>query len=427
MTLKLYWNDSHLTRFNARVIESLVQDGRHVIVLDQTAFYPAGGGQPADVGAIGPARVIDVLEAEDGRILHCLEDAPPFAVGDEVSCEIDWARRREMLQQHTGQHILSQAFFQLFGAETRSFRITGREAEIDLALEIDPDEVPRAIERAEELANAVVFDDREVRIHLVTPEEAARLPLRKESFITDCVRVVEIADFDFSPCGGTHAQRTGEVGLIAVRGWERAKRMTRIGFVCGVRALSDYRAANRTAEAIARRFSVARDEAEQSVAHLFEENRQLQRRMRALAEVAAQAEAQQLLTTTEVVNGLRVVWRVFEERDFDEVKLLAHRLAANDSTIALLATRQREMARLVFARSADLTLDMRLLLRAVCAQLGGRGGGKADFAQGGGVHTSELERVMAEAVAELRSAGTKSADLNNFRQGEVIDKPSPQG
>jgi alanyl-tRNA synthetase len=403
MTLKLYWNDSHLTRFNARVIESLVQNGRHVVVLDQTAFYPAGGGQPADVGAIGSARVIDVLEAEDGRIFHCLEDAPPFAVGDEVSCEIDWAHRREMLQQHTGQHILSQAFFQLFGSETRSFRITGRGAEIDLALEIDPDEVPRAIERAEELANAVVFDDREVRIHLVTPEEAARLPLRKESFITDCVRVVEIADFDFSPCGGTHAQRTGEVGLIAVRGWGRAKRMTRIEFVCGVRALRDYRVANRTAEAIARRFSVARDEAEQSVAHLFEENRQLQRRIRALAELATRAEAQELLATTEVINGLRVVWRVFEERDFDEVKLLAHRLAANDSTIALLATRQREMARLVFARSADLTLDMRVLLSAACARLGGRGGGKADFAQGG-VHTSELERVMAEAVAELRDA-----------------------
>ncbi len=426
MTLKLYWDDSHLTRFNARVTESSVQNGRYVIVLDQTAFYPAGGGQPADVGSIGSARVIDVWEAEDGRILHCLEQAPSFAVGDEVSCEVDWARRREMLQQHTGQHILSQAFFQLFGAETRGFRITGRAAEIDLTLAANPDEMQRAIERAEELANAVVFDDREVRIHMVTPEEASRLPLRKESFITDCVRVVEIADFDFSPCGGTHAQRTGEVGLIAVRGWERAKRMTRIEFVCGVRALGDYRAANRTAEAIARRLSVARDEAEQSVARLVEENRQLQRRMRALAELAVQAEAQELLAAAEVINGLRVVWRVFEERDFDEVKLLAHRLAASDSTVALLATRQREMARLVFARSADLTLDMNLLLGAACAHLGGRGGGKPDFAQGGGAHLTELERVMADAVAELRSAGTKSPGANTLRQGEIIDQPPPR-
>ena len=120
-------------------------------------------------------------------------------------------------------------------------------AEIDLTLNVPSDEIPAAIGRAEELANTVIFDDRVVRLHTVTPEEAGRLPLRKESFNTDCIRVVEIADFDWSPCGGTHAQRTGEVGLIAVRSWERAKRMTRVQFVCGGRALRDYRAANQTA------------------------------------------------------------------------------------------------------------------------------------------------------------------------------------
>ena len=152
-----------------------------------------------------------------------------------------------MLQQHTGQHILSQAFFQLFGAETRGFRIFEQVAEIDLTLDGPPDETPTAIGQAEELANTVVFEDRAMRLHIVTPEEAGQWPLRKETFNTDCVRVIEIADFDWSPCGGTHAQRTGEVGLIAVRGWERAKRMTRVQFVCGGRALRDYRAANQTA------------------------------------------------------------------------------------------------------------------------------------------------------------------------------------
>ncbi len=407
VTTKLYWHDSHLTAFTARVVDSFAQDGHEVIVLDQSAFYPCGGGQPSDTGRINSARVVDVSAADDGRVLHHLEGAAPFAVGDDVTCEVDWSRRLEMTQQHTGQHILSQAFFQLFGAETRGFRINDRVAEIDLTLEAHPDETLRAIERAEELANAVVFDDRDIRIHTVTPEEAARLPLRKESFITDCIRVIEIADFDWSPCGGTHARRTGEVGLIAVRGWERAKRMTRVEFICGGRALRDYRAANHIAETVARRFTVARHEAVESVARLFEENKRLERRVRALAELAAKAEAQELIEAATPARGLRIVSRIFADRGFEELKLLAHRLVANDSVIALLATRDSEMARLIFARAPNMAdagaPDMNALLRVACETLGGRGGGKPDFAQGGGAKVSELERAMAESAATITS------------------------
>src|SRR5262249_24209107 len=245
MTVKLYWEDGHLTRFTARVTEAWPQGAHRIIALDQSAFYPTGGGQPCDTGSINAARGSDVEMADDGPILHRLDADVSFPVGEEVTCEVDWRRRREMIQQHTGQHILSQAFFRLFGAETKGFRITDRTTEIDLTLEAQPDEIERAIARAEELANDVVFDNREIRVHNLTPEEAAALPLRKESSVDDCVRVIEIADYDWSPCGGTHAERTGEVGLIAVRGWERAKKMTRVHFLCGVRALDDYRQANR--------------------------------------------------------------------------------------------------------------------------------------------------------------------------------------
>jgi alanyl-tRNA synthetase len=301
-----------------------------------------------------------------------------------------------MMQQHTGQHILSQAFFQLFGAETRGFRITDRATEIDLTLELPPDEIEPALIRAEELANEIVFDNREIRIHEVTPEEAARLPLRKESFITDCIRVIEIADYDWSPCGGTHARRTGEVGLIAVRAWERAKKMTRVHFVCGVRALRDYRAANRTAEAVALKFSAGRDEAEAAVARLIDENKRLSRRARELGELAAKVEAAELLETARagIEARPRVVDRVYEDRDFEEVKLIAHRLVERGDVIALLASREGDAARLVFARSADLGADMNVLMKAACEKLGGRGGGRPDFAQGGGTRLSELSAAM---------------------------------
>jgi alanyl-tRNA synthetase len=399
MTTRLYWNDSHLTRFTASVVDSWLENGRRIIALDQTAFYPTGGGQPCDTGSINSARVIEVEMAGDGRILHRLDSDVSLAAGQEVACEIEWRGRREMIQQHTGQHILSQAFFRLFGAETKSFRITDRATEIDLTLEAQPDEIESAIASAEELANEVVFDNREIRVHNLTPEEAAALPLRKESSIDDCVRVIEIADYDWSPCGGTHAERTGEVGLIAVRGWERAKKMTRVHFLCGMRALDDYRQANRSVDAIARKLSAGREEAESSVARLIDDNKRLSRRTRELAGIVATVEAQELIEAAEPVSGARIVSRIFEDRDDEELKLLAHRLVEGDNVVALLASKESGAARLVFARSTNLSSDMNALMRAVCERLGGRGGGKPEFAQGGGAKTSDLGKALEEIKA----------------------------
>jgi alanyl-tRNA synthetase len=397
MTRKLYWEDAGLSRFTARVMSIARGEGGSEVVLDRTAFYPTGGGQPSDLGRLAGVPLLEATIEDDGRILHRLGGEASFKVGEEIEGEIDRAHRREMIQQHTGQHILSQAFFQLSGAETRGFRITPRGAEIDLTLEASAEEIPAAIARAEDLANEVVFDDREVRLHLLTPEEAAQMPLRKESFVSDCVRVVEIDGFDFSPCGGTHARRTGEVGLIAVRGWERAKRMTRVEFVCGSRARRDYRAAAATADAIARRFSVGREEADQAVARLVERHRALERHARELAALAAQTEAQELLEPISPAPGARVIARIFEGRDLEELKLLAHRLIAHPEVIALLATREDEAARLVFARSPDLTVDLSAVLRAVCERMGGRGGGRPDFAQGGGPRAAQLDEALALA------------------------------
>lgn len=401
MTEKLYWKNSRLASFKSLVTDSGVKDGRGIVVLEQSAFYPEGGGQPSDRGRINSLAVANVQIADDGRILHYLEGEPLPAAGEIVECEIDWPRRREMMQQHTAQHILSQAFFQLFGAETRGFRINDRLTEIDLTLELQPEEIEQAIIRAEDLANAIVFDDREIRIHEVTPEEAVRLPLRKESFITDCIRVIEIADFDWSPCGGTHAQRTGEVGLIAVRAWERAKKMTRVHFIAGVRALKDYRIANKSAETVALKLSVGREEAEASVQRLMDDNKRLSRRVRELAELAAKIEAAELLESVQAANGLRIITRIFDDRDFEEVKLLAHRLVDAEGVIALLAVCESEIARMVFARAADVSADMNALMKNACEKLGGRGGGKPDFAQGGGNKVSELKAAIDGARDQL--------------------------
>jgi alanyl-tRNA synthetase len=406
-THRLYYSDSHLVEFEARVLEvSQTEDGRAAVSLDRTAFYPTGGGQPTDTGTLGNARVIECLDEEDGRVLHVCEGEVP-AAGQLVRGRVDWPRRLDHIQQHTGQHILSQAFVELYGAQTRSFRMTDDACEIDVELADPSDE---RVERAVRRANEIVWNDRAVRVHLVTPEEAARLPLRKDSARAGELRVIEIEGFDFSPCGGTHAASTGEVGCVVARQWERAKGLVRVTFAAGVRAFEDYARANRTARATAALFSVGRDEAAEAASRLQEENRQLQRRLRAAEEVAARAEARELYEealSSEGRDGTAavVVARAFEGRDAESLRRLASALATHARAVALLGSVDGGAARLVFARSGEAPGDMNALMREACQTLGGRGGGRPDMAQGGGQHAERLAEALDAAAARARGEG----------------------
>jgi alanyl-tRNA synthetase len=303
------------------------------------------------------------------------------------------------MQQHSGQHILSQAFVQACGAETRSFHLGSLTSTIDIELQSPTIEVMNA---AEEIANAIVFEDRPMRVHMVNEEEAARLPLRKESSVQGEIRVIEIENFDWSPCGGTHATRTGQIGLIAIRSHERAKKMTRVEFVCGRRALADYRLANNTAVAVARLFSAQRDSTPELVARAIQETKSAKKRVRDLLERAMAAEASEMLGACDEIGDPRIVHAVFEGRDVEEVQMLAAKLVQREPSIALLATKQAGAARLVFARSASLDQNMGELLSEACKTLGGRGGGGSDMAQGGGPETQKAEQAIREAVEKIR-------------------------
>ncbi len=387
VTERLYYSDSHLIEFEARIVDVTERvSGWTAIVLDRTAFYPTGGGQPSDTGTLNGSRVVECIDDGDKGVLHVVQGAAPRR-DSVVRGRVDWARRLDHIQQHTGQHILSQALITLFNAPTRSFRVMEASCEIDVELDNPTTEV---IERAVELANNVIWEDRAITILNVTPDQAAELPLRKESAREGELRLIEIEGFDLTPCGGTHAYRTGEVGMIAVRSWERAKGLTRIEFVAGTRALADYRKANKTAREIAAMFSTGRDDAPQLAAHMVEENKELHRRIRVLEEEAAGVEAERLLATAR--DG--IVSRVFEGRDAESLKKLAHALISAPGTIALLASRDKDMARLVFARSADAPGDMSALMREACARLDGRGGGRPDMAQGGGKRVEQLEETL---------------------------------
>ncbi len=398
-TERLYYSDSHLIEFEAQVTDvSERVSGWTAVTLNRTAFYPTGGGQPSDTGTLNSTRVVECIDDEQNGVWHVLQGRAP-KIRTTVKGRVDWPRRLDHMQQHTGQHILSQAFVTLFKAPTHSFRVLDQSCEIDVEIENPTNEL---IERAVELANNVIWEDRFITIKQVTTEEAAELPLRKDPARQGELRLIEIEGFDLTPCGGTHAYRTGEVGMIAVRHWERAKGLTRIEWVAGGRALADYRRANKSARATAALFSSGRDDAPSHAEKLIEENKELHRRVRALEEIAATVEASEFYSQAAANSeGTRVVVRVVEGRDAESLKKLAQALIANRKTIALLGSRDHGTARLVFARSADLSADMNGLMREACSQLDGRGGGKSDMAQGGGKKVEQLAGTLELIARKL--------------------------
>lgn len=401
-TPKLYFRDSGLLEFSASVIDVQPSERGRLVMLDQTAFYPTGGGQPNDVGTLSDVTVVDVFEDDTGTIFHLVEETGVLKPGQTVTGIIDRLRRLDHMQQHSGQHILSQAFVQACGAETRSFHLGAHASTIDIELQSP---TPDLLQAAEDIANAVVFQDRPMRVHLVNEEEASRLPLRKESAVRGDIRVIEVEDFDWSPCGGTHAQRTGQIGNIAIRSFERVRKLTRVEFLCGIRVLADYRLANNSAFAVARLFSCDRDSSPELAQRAVQENKELKRQVRDLRELAMSAEASEMLAAATLnSHGFKLIEAVFKLRDFEEVRILASKIVQHEPSVALLATTDEKGARIVFARSASLTQDMGKLLAKACSTLGGHGGGKPELAQGGGPAVERIEETIKTASEEIKSS-----------------------
>lgn len=410
MTERLYYADSQLTRFTARVVERLEQQGRPAVILDRTAFYPEGGGQPADRGQLGGTHVVDVQSRDDDRrsVLHWL--AADLAA-DEVTGTIDWPRRFDLMQQHTGQHILSQAFIRVLDAETVAFHLSDDPDRGTVTIDVNRTGLrPGDVDAAEDLANQVVADDRAVTARFVSHEELAAIPLRKPPTVDDAIRVVEIADFDWSACGGTHVARTGQVGQIKVIKVERRGPETRVEFRCGQRALADYRRKNELINRVAADLSIGFWELDQAAARLAADNKSLHKQLEDARAQLLEFEARQLLSAAAPRDDYAVVTGVWHDRDMNALRQLAKLLIARAGTVALLGAGGEKPA-LVFARSADLTLDVSALIREAAKRIGGRGGGSPDFAQAGGppANDEQVQAIIAWVVEQLAAGGKGSA------------------
>jgi len=402
MTDRLYYADSYITHFEATVIQQTTHEGKSALILNQTYFYPTSGGQPNDTGTIDNLQIKDVVvRDEDAAILHILDTPAPSLVGQLVTCKIDWSRRFDHMQQHTGQHILTQAFIKTAEAKTVSFHLSTESVTIDLDVNGLTDS---QLEAAEKLANDVIQADKSVTasIREMDDQEGVRMRKLPKHIVTDGLRVVEIEGFDVTACGGTHVARTGEIGLIKIMKLEKRGDKTRLEFRCGGRAIADYSDKHRIMSSLAAEMNCRYPEVPDNVAKLRADLKAAQTTLKELREQLVEYEAVKLLSEASSPKGYTLIAASFDGRDAGELRLLASRLTAGSGVVVLMGT-SAEKAQLIFARSADLDFNMGALLKEAVGKLGGRGGGQPNFAQGGGVVATidQIKNVIAATAAGL--------------------------
>lgn len=394
MTERLYYRDCQLLEFSARVVATGEVGGQPAVTLDRTAFYPTSGGQPFDTGRLAGTPVVDVVDAGD-EIFHVLGGEGPD-VGSEITGQVDASRRRDHTQQHTGQHVLSQAFARAYSFQTVSFHLGADYCTIDLNT---ADLGAARVDQAETLANQIVLEDRRVLIHFAPADDLGRFGLRKATRRTGEIRVVEVEDFDRSACGGTHVERTGQIGPIKVRRWERRGAETRIEFLCGWRALRDYAIRLEATRALAERLSIRDAEVGTVANRALDELERLRDETARLRDQLLAVEAAELYEAglpLPSASTARLVVGAYENRSPDELKRLATAVIKRGPAVALVGS-TGERNHLVFAQRPGLLFDMGVLLRQVIPLIGGRGGGSRDLAQGGSPAGSSVAPALDEA------------------------------
>jgi len=385
--LRIYYTDPACLTFEAVVRRALTHEGRPAVVLDRTAFYPTSGGQPFDTGRIGHVEVIDVID-DDDEVVHVLSS--PLEEGLPVTGAIDASRRFDHMQQHTGQHVLSAAFDRLLGNRTVSFHMGAETCTIDLAMDVTPGQLAGVVAEA----NRIVWENRAVSIRFVSEEEAAQLPLRKEPARTGLIRLIDVDGFDLSACGGTHVDRTGAIGMIAVLATERARGGVRVTFVCGGRALKALETYRDAVSGSVRVLSVLPHELPAAVDRLHGESRDLRKGLARLQERLADVEATRMVHAAETVGHMRLVIRAIDGWDAAGLKTMAASMSREAGVVAVLVTDVSPCS-IVVARAADVAVDAGQMLKALTSTFGGRGGGRPELAQGGGLQAAPAEILSA--------------------------------
>ena len=390
----LYHTDSFRWEFDAEIIDRIkLSDGRLGVVLPKTFFYPTGGGQEHDTGTLGAAHVTDVLIDDEGTVVHVVDRD---IVGTTVHAQIDGARRFAFMQHHSGQHLLSQSIVDALKLDTVSANINiDNLSTIDLETPVDVDITP-----AENLANQIIYRDLAIKSYFVDEAQIHTVPLRRPPKVTGQIRIVEIDGVDYSACGGTHCTRTGMIGVIKVLRTERRAERLRIHFACGERALRYFQNYQNIVSAVARQFDTGIEGTVEAVEKQRETVALMQKELGELKEIALEFEARRLVSQAETLGAIKLITASFPSRSPQELRALAGKLQNEPGVVALLAAYDRGKASLVVSCAANTQIRANDLIRKQLAEIGGRGGGDAKLAQGGGLASEEQFAAMFAKVKE---------------------------
>jgi len=400
LTKRLYYQNSYLKEFRAKVLKKIKIVNQPAVVLDETAFYPTSGGQPYDKGLIQNIPVVEVLE-DNNEIIHILKEELKEKINCEVVGKIDWKRRFDHMQQHLGQHILSGALMKLWGVETVSFHLGEEVCTLDIAKEELTEEEAK---KAEECANEIIFDNRPVKCYFVEGgEELKGLNLRKVLEKTGKIRIIEVEDFDFSACGGTHCRATGEVGLIKITKWEKRGEKIRLEFICGRRAWKDYFWKNEVTKNISNKLTIKDSELGEAIDRILEERKEIRKELKEFKEKLQDYEVRNLINESSLKDdGIKIISKIFEDKNFQEVTELVQKIINLDESVVVLFGIKDKGAKILFACSRALKYDMNKLIREAGKFIEGRGGGAPNFAQAGGKKAEGIEDALNFALEHFQ-------------------------
>jgi alanyl-tRNA synthetase len=388
MKNKLYYTDAYIKNFEAQVVKQEQDEaGEWYVTLSQTAFYPTGGGQPYDIGKLNNRNVIKVEEIDE-EIRHYINE-PLEDTEKDVTGIIDWERRFDHMQQHSGQHILSAAFDNLFNFRTVSFHLGNETLTIDINTETLSEEEAR---KAEDLANQIILENRPIQTKWVTEDELSEYTLRKETKVKEDIRLVIIPDFDYNGCGGTHPGSTGEVQSIKILDWEKQKKNIRVQFVCGQRVLKQLGQKQKVLLGLTKLLNSPEQAMEQAVNRLLEQGKAVEKELEKARELLLQYEAKDMLAET---NEEHVIRKIFQDRTIQELQKLAKYITlVDEKKLVYFVSKNDNKLQLVCARGAARSESMKSAMGKALPLINGKGGGNDAFAQGGGDALVTEEQIL---------------------------------
>ncbi|GAB6169392.1 DHHA1 domain-containing protein [Clostridium carnis] len=395
---KLYYKDQYIKEFTAEVIDVKEKDERYHVVLDKTAFFPGGGGQFCDLGVIENIEVIDVYE-ENEVIYHVLERK--LIKIHKVKCQIDWERRRDGMNQHFAQHVLSGCFYKLFNANTVSFHLGKDSSTVDIEGYLEEEK----IREAEKMANEMIAKNLNVEFLIPSRKELKKLNLRRALPNTnEEIRVVKIDDLDINACCGVHPKSTLDLRMIKIKRWEKHKKATRIEFLAGDRAVSDSLRKDLFVSEICRYLSSNEEEAIKSIKNLTLELREAINEKNKIEEEIAAYEMKEMISSAEKIGNISIVKNIYNYENVKYIQKLANKIVDNENTIALIVTKNNDRANVIFSASNNIkNINMNELLKDAITLIDGKGGGSAISAQGAGKSNNNIEMMIDYAFNKIKN------------------------